>query len=204
VGKSIPELTARNLAFIVLVAATVAAVLAAVVLLARQDDNAPVWIIAPTSQQDGPAQVRVYVNGAVVNPGVYTLDSESRITDALDAAGGITNEGILDGLNLALRVKDEAEYHVLKFGESRPAAVGSSGATTGSGVQPGGLIDLNLASVRLLDTLPGIGPALAEAIVAYRENVRPFRSIAEVQEVPKIGPVTYENMKDLVTVSGVR
>ena len=140
----------------------------------------------------------------MVNPGVYTLDSESRITDALDAAGGITNEGILDGLNLALRVKDEAEYHVLKFGESRPAAVGSSGATTGSGVQPGGLIDLNLASVRLLDTLPGIGPALAEAIVAYRENVRPFRSIAEVQEVPKIGPVTYENMKDLVTVSGVR
>ncbi|RUA19793.1 MAG: hypothetical protein DSY79_12755, partial [Chloroflexi bacterium] len=115
-----------------------------------------------------------------------------------------TNEGILDGLNLALRVKDEAEYHVLKFGESRPAAVGSSGATTGSGVQPGGLIDLNLASVRLLDTLPGIGPALAEAIVAYRKNVRPFQSIAEVQEVPKIGPVTYENIRELVTVTGVR
>ena len=101
-----PELTARNLSFIVLVAATVAAVLAAVVLLARQDDNAPVLIIAPTAQQESPAQVRVYVNGAVVNPGVYTLDSESRITDALDAAGGITAKGILDGLNLALRVKD--------------------------------------------------------------------------------------------------
>lgn len=67
-----PELTARNLSFIVLVAATVAAVLAAVVLLARQDDNAPVRIIAPTSQQDGPAQVKVYVNGAVVNPGGST------------------------------------------------------------------------------------------------------------------------------------
>ena len=199
-----PELTARNLAFIVLVAATVAAVLAAVVLLARQNDNAPVRIIAPASQQEAPAQVRVYVNGAVVSPGVYTLDSESRITDALDAAGGITDEGILDGLNLALRVKDEAEYHVLKFGETPPAASNSTGATGGSGVQPGGLIDLNLASVQLLDTLPGIGPALAQAIVSYRENVRPFQSIAEVQEVPKIGPVTYENIRGLVTVSGVR
>ena len=154
------------MAFIVLVAATVAAVLAAVVLLARQDDNAPVRIIAPTSQQEGPAQVRVYVTGAVVDPGVYTLDPESRITDALDAAGGITDEGILDGLNLALRVKDEAAYHVLKLGETPPAASISTGATGGSGSQPGGLIDLNLASEQLLDTLPGIGPALAEAIVA--------------------------------------
>ena len=68
----------------------------------------------------------------------------------------------------------------------------------------GGLIDLNLASKELLDTLPGIGPALAGAIVSYRENVRPFQSVEEVQEVPKIGPVTYLNIRDLVTVSGVR
>ena len=68
----------------------------------------------------------------------------------------------------------------------------------------GGLIDLNLASVELLDTLPGIGPALAGAIVSYRENVGPFQSIEEIQEVPKIGPVTYLNIRDLVTVSGVR
>jgi competence protein ComEA len=187
-----------------LVAATVAAVLAAVVLIVRQDDNAPVRIIAPTTQDAVPAQVRVYVNGEVVNPGVYTLDSESRITDALDAAGGLTEEGVLDGLNLALRVEDEAEYHVLKLGESPPAASVSSGATAGSDARPGGLIDLNLASAELLDTLPGIGPSLAEAIVSYRENVHPFQSIAEVQEVPKIGPVTYENIRDLVTVAGVR
>jgi competence protein ComEA len=199
-----PELTARNLAFIVLVAATVAAVLAAVILLARQDDNAPIRVIAPTAQDVVPAQVRVYVNGEVVNPGVYTLDSESRITDALAAAGGVTEEGILDGLNLALRVKDEAEYRVLKLGELPPSASGSPEATAGSDAQLGGLIDLNLASVGLLDTLPGIGPALAEAIVSYRENVHPFQSIAEVQEVPKIGPVTYENIRDLVTVTGVR
>jgi|TARA_B100002003_G_scaffold43778_1_gene39100 competence protein ComEA len=63
------------------------------------------------------------------------------------------------------------------------------------------LIDLNTASANLLDTLPGIGPALAQAIIDFRENVHPFQSVVEVQEVQKIGPVTYENMRELVTVS---
>ncbi|MEE8465071.1 MAG: helix-hairpin-helix domain-containing protein [Dehalococcoidia bacterium] len=118
----------------VLVAATVAAVLAAVVLLAGQDDNATIQIIAP---QEVAAQV--------------TASSQTPSQSPL-----------------------------------------------------GGLIDLNLASAGLLETLPGIGPALAEAIVAYRENVRLFQSVSEVQEVPKIGPVTYQNIKDLVAVSGGR
>ncbi len=208
-----PELTARNMAFMVLVAAAVAALLAAVVLLARQDDNAPIRIIAPDSQVnplakplgETPTQVRVYVSGAVVSPGVYTLDPGSRITDALAAAGGVTSEAVLNGLNLALRVRDEAQYHVLKLGETPPAASSLPPAQTqDQAVQAGGLIDLNLASAALLDTLPGIGPALAGAIISYRENVRPFRSVEEIQEVPKIGPVTYRNLRDLVTVSGVR
>ncbi len=128
-----PEATARNIAFAALVIATVAAVLAAVVLLARQNDNAPILIIPP---QDAPAQA------ADSSPPALQAESE-------------------------------------------------------------GLIDLNLASASLLDTLPGIGPALAQAIIDYRENVHPFQSIAEVQEVSKIGPVTYENIRDLITVSGL-
>ncbi len=195
-----PEFNVRNMAIVALTAATVAAVLAAVVLLARQDDNAPIRIIVPESQQAGPTQIRVFVNGAVVSPGVYTLAPDSRITDALAAAGGVTGEANLEGVNLALRVQDQAEYYVPRQGESRPTASAFPMGQT----QPGGLIDLNLASMELLDTLPGIGPALAEAIISYRENVRPFQSIEEVQEVPKIGPVTYRNIRDLVTVTGVR
>ncbi len=195
-----PEFNVRNMAIVALTAATVAAVLAAVVLLARQDDNAPIRIIVPESQQAASTQIRVFVNGAVVSPGVYTLAPDSRITDALAAAGGVTGEANLEGVNLALRVQDQAEYYVPRQGESRPTA-----STLPMGqTQPGGLIDLNLASMELLDTLPGIGPALAEAIISYRENVRPFQSIEEVQEVPKIGPVTYRNIRDLVTVTGVR
>ncbi len=132
-----PEITARNIAFTALVIATIAAVLDAVVLLARQNDNALILIIPP---QEAPAEA-----------------------------------------------------------PAQAAAPGSSPAQT----QIEGLIDLNTAPANLLDTLPGIGPALAQAIVDYRENVRPFQSIAEVQEVSKIGPVTYENIRNLVTVSGL-
>ncbi|HCP24205.1 MAG: hypothetical protein FI717_04955 [SAR202 cluster bacterium] len=192
-----PELTVRNVAFAVLIAASLAAVLAAVALLARQDDNAPISITSPTSQA-APSQVRVFVNGAVASPGVYTLAPDSRITDALDAAGGATGEADLTGVNLALRLRDEAEYYFPKVGEAPP-----QGSVLGQG-QTGGLIDLNLAPPELLETLPGIGPVLAGAIVTYREDVRPFQSIEEVQQVPKIGPVTYENIRTLVTVSGVQ
>ena len=95
--------------------------MAAVFLLARQNDNSPGQIIAPSSTQSAHAQVRVFVTGSVVNPGVYTLDSNSRITDALSAARGVTGEATLDGVNLALRVKGEAEYYVPQLGEIPPA-----------------------------------------------------------------------------------
>jgi len=95
--------------------------LAAVFLLAGQNDNSPVKIIAPSSTQSDHAQVRVFVNGAVVNPGVCTFDSNSRITGALSAAGGVTGETTLDGVNVALRVIDETEYYVLQLGETPPA-----------------------------------------------------------------------------------
>jgi len=158
-------------------------VLVAVLLFASQNDNAPIRIIAPNAISDAnqdPAEVRVYVSGAVTSPGVYTLDSEDRITDAVAATGGVTADGVLDGLNLALRVTDEAEYYVPKLGESPPISAKVPASTTGSAGQTGGLINLNSTSVEILDTLPGIGPVLAQAIVDYRENVRSFQSIAEI------------------------
>ena len=196
-----PELTARNIAFVALMAASVAAMLAAAVLFARQDDNAPIRVITPESQQTTPTPVRVFVNGAVVNPGVYTLAPDSRVTDALDAAGGVTADADIDGVNLALIVDNQEEYYVPKMGETPPE---DSNLQQFQTQNQGELIDLNLASAALLDTLPGIGPVLAGAIVSYREDVHPFSSIEEIQEVPKIGPVTYQNIRDLVTVSGVR
>ena len=84
----VPELNARHVAFIGLRVAPIATVLAASFLLARQNDNSPVQIIAPSSTQSAHTQVRVFANEAVINPGVYTLASNTRITAALSAAGG--------------------------------------------------------------------------------------------------------------------
>jgi competence protein ComEA len=95
---------------------------------------------------------------------------------------------------------DNASILIIPPSEA-PAQAGESNLP-GSQASTEGLIDLNTASAGLLDTLPGIGPALAQAIIDYRENVHPFQSIAEAQEVPKIGPVTFQNMRELVTVSG--
>ena len=116
----VPELNARNVAFMALRVPTIAAVLAAVFLLARQNDNSPGQIIAPSSTQSAHAQVRVFVHWAVVNPVVYTLNSNSQITDPLSAAGGVTGETTLDGVNPALRVIDEAEYYAPQLGETPP------------------------------------------------------------------------------------
>ena len=111
--------------------------------MARQNDNSPVQIIAPSSTQSAHAQVRVFVNGSVVNPGVYTLDSNSRITDALSAAGGVTGEATLDGGNLALRIKGEAEYYVPQLGETHPAtsSLFKDGGSLGVSVGPRALDD---------------------------------------------------------------
>jgi competence protein ComEA len=192
-----------------------ALVLAAVVLLSRQNGVAPIRIVAPPPSTQValppvPQEIRVYVSGAVVNPGVYSLGPDDRIADAIAAAGGETNDAESTGLNLAARVRDEARYHVPKAGEEPPPPQ----ARSQGGVQPegargiaqagGGPIDLNLASTGLLETLPGIGPALASAIVDYREGNGPFRSVDEIVDVPRIGPATLNNIRDLVTVSGSR
>ena len=112
-----------------------------------------------------------------------------------------TVAAVLAAVVLLARQNDNAPILIIPPQEStaQAAAPGSSPAQT----QTEGLIDLNTASVNLLDTLPGIGPALAQAIIDFRENVHRFRSVAEVQEVPKIGPVTYENIRGLITVSGL-
>ena len=118
----VPELNARNVAFMALRVPTIAAVLAAVFLLALQNDNSPGQIIAPSSTQSAHAQVRVFVTGSVVNPGISTLDSNSRITDeALSAAGCVTGEATIDGVSLFLRVKGEAEYYVPQLVETPQA-----------------------------------------------------------------------------------
>jgi competence protein ComEA len=213
-------LSYRTVAVAFLAAVATALVLGAVVLLVRRDDNAAIQILLPTPEVRAAAPgtsgappvdrgmtpaMSVYVSGAVRNPGVYPLGEDARLADALAAAGGATGDAQLESINLARRVRDEEHYHIPRVGETPPPAPNTAGGqalapVASASEEDGGLIDLNSASEALLDTLPGIGKTLASAIVAYRELNGPFSSVEEIINVPRIGPATYEKIRDLVTV----
>ena len=134
------------------------------------------------------------------------MEEGERLADSLAAAGGATAEGQLSCVNLALRVQDEAHFHVPGPGEPCPVlseAEGQALSTSTAGSQGDTRIDLNTASEEDLKTLPGIGEVKARAIVGYRERNGPFQSIEDIIQVNGIGPAIYEGIRDLVRVNGV-
>ena len=147
-----------------------------------------------------PQTITVHVAGAVNNPGVYRLRYGSRINDAVVAAGGATTTANLDVINLATVLNEGEQIYVPKRGEKphtitgRPQVGGGAtgGASNGgaSGVNGGALstININLASVVELEQLPGVGPATAKAIVAYREKNGAFQRVEDLLKVRGIGP----------------
>lgn len=150
----------------------------------------------PPSQEASPTPytMRVYVSGAVLHPDVYLLPQDSIVKDAVEAAGGATGEADLERINLALPVSDGLQVHVPRQGEdSLP-------------VQPpsrlpamGGKVNINTADAAALESLPGIGPALAQRIIEYRQAHGPFERIEDVMDVSGIGTATFEGMEDLIT-----
>lgn len=148
-----------------------------------------------------PPIITVHVAGSVKNPGVYRLKYGSRINDGIVAAGGATSAANLDVINLATVLNEGEQIYVPKRGEkphtitNRPQLGGGGGAAgglngvggaTGSGVLQ--LININLASVVELEQLPGVGPATAKAIVAYREKNGAFLKVEDLLKVRGIGP----------------
>ncbi|WP_240617691.1 helix-hairpin-helix domain-containing protein [Pseudarthrobacter sp. AG30] len=155
----------------------------------------------------GGGQVVVHVTGAVGSPGVIRLRQGSRVDDAIVAAGGPAADADVDRLNLALVLEDGQKIQVPKVGEPLPSAQGTgsaggpdtAGPVAGSG-QPGGKINLNTASVAELDTLPKVGPVLAQRIVDWRKDHGPFKSVEELDAVDGVGPKMLESLLPLVTV----
>jgi len=143
-----------------------------------------------------PRPVQVYVSGAVTHPDVYELPPESIIKDAIETAGGATSEADLDRINLALSVADGQHIYVPHQGEeSPPISPPTEPPYTASG-QAGSKININTASQSEIETLPGIGPSRAQGII----DDRPYNSIEDIQKVPGIGEVTFQKLKDLITV----
>jgi len=149
----------------------------------------PTQLASPT-----PYTLRVYVSGAVHNPDVYTLPQDSIVKDAIAAAGGPTEEADLERINLALLVSDGQQVHVPREGEDNPPAQSPSGLSA-----PGAKVNINTAGSDLLESLPGIGPALAQRIIDHRQTHGPFDRIEDVMEVSGIGNAIFESIQDLIT-----
>ena len=145
-----------------------------------------------------PAPIRVYVSGAVRQAAVYRLPAGSIVEDAIEAAGGPAPDAALDRINLALELRDQQQVYVPTYGEE--SALPPISGNTGTDSAREGLIDINTATAETLEMLPRIGPATAQKIVAYREANGPFANVADLQDVPGIGPATLDGLKDLVTV----
>ncbi len=180
----------------------------------------PVEMVSSASPTAGPAPpnvdgpVIVSVAGLVHKPGLVTLAPGARIADALTAAGGALDGADLIGLNMARRVADGEQIIVgIVAAPGQPAAMGSSissgsattgqaesSSTAGTTPAPGGLVDLNAATVEELDKLPGIGPVTAAAITAWRDANGRFTSVDQLGDVDGIGPARLEKLRDLVRV----
>ncbi len=143
--------------------------------------------------------VYVHVYGAVVHPGLYRLDEGARVVDVIAAAGGLTPEADRTAVNLARRLTDGEQLRLPAVGEAPGSGtVGASGAPPG--IASDGRVNLNTADVAALDTLPRIGPALAQRIVQWREDNGAFTSVDDLLSVPGIGDKMLDGLRDLVTV----
>lgn len=140
------------------------------------------------------APLRVYVSGAVHQPAVYELAPDSIVADALTAAGGAAPDADLDQINLALEVQDQQHVYVPRQGETMAVPAGSR---MGEVV---GLININTATAADLEQLPRIGPVMAQQIVDYREANGPFTRIEDIQDVPNVGPATFEAIREQICV----
>ncbi|MBI9114385.1 ComEA family DNA-binding protein [Sanguibacter sp. YZGR15] len=148
------------------------------------------------------ATVLVHVAGNVVTPGVVEIPAGSRVLDAIEAAGGATGLADTGAVNLAREVVDGEQVYVPQAGEVPPVVpgAGTTGPGGGPGQAAGGVVDLNTATVDDLDTLPGIGPALAARIVGWRDANGPFTSVDQLTDVSGIGPKVLDEVRDLVSV----
>jgi competence protein ComEA len=159
----------------------------------------PTVVPTPTATaMPTPAPIVVFVSGEVLSPGVYTLPPESRVVDAIEAAGGLTTDADASAVNQAIILEDGMQIHVPEIGEvATPLPLSGDDS---SGAESSGKININTATPEELDTLPGIGPALAEAIIRHRETNGVFESVEQLVDVPGIGDATLAEIRELVTV----
>ena len=143
------------------------------------------------------AAIFVHILGAVAVPGLYELHEGDRAVDAVAAAGGFVEGADQSQLNLARFVTDGEQIVVPLIGAAPPPA---PGAGAGGGAVVAGKVNINTADAAALETLPRVGPAMAERIIAWREANGRFTAVEDLMSVTGVGEKTFDSLKDLVTV----
>ena len=153
---------------------------------------------AAVNQND---MIPVYLVGSVKHPGVYQVARGSYLYELVDAAGGLTDHAARGSINLAFRIdtnqmirlpsQDEVQQDPL---QADPAVYPSESGDT--------QIDINRAALEELDSLPGVGPSTAQAIISYRDKNGPFKAIEELMKVPGIKESRFNALKDLICITG--
>ncbi len=165
--------------------------------------------ISSQNNRESEETVVVHVIGEVNNPGVVTLPEGSRIIDAINMAGGKTEEADLSKINLAYIVEDGTQIYIPRINEDlNQVNLISDGAGVGvvitdSNVEENEVdskVNINTASKEKLETLPGVGETTAQKIIDYREANGKFKTIEDIKNVSGIGDAKYESLKDKITV----
>ncbi len=160
-------------------------------LISAPPRSHPIQLLPPPT----PRPIHAHICGAVVNPGVYALGQDAMVQDAVDAAGGSLDEAYLEAVNLAERVSDGQRIFI----PLRQSVRAQEDPPTNLSLYDT-LVNINTATAPELEQLPGIGPVLAEKIVAYRESHGPFASPEGIMLVTGIGEAKFEALKDLIRV----
>lgn len=163
-------------------------------VLEKGPEESPIEVNALLEEQ------KVHVAGAVKKPGVYSFQDKDRVEDVLALAEPLP-EADLDALNLAAYLRDEQRIYVpFRLEDSAGNSIGSTGSFVSNGaLGEKGKLNLNTAGKEELMTLPGIGPAIAERIINYRDTQGPFKSVEDLKNVSGIGDKKFEDLKDRVT-----
>ncbi|MFJ7854291.1 helix-hairpin-helix domain-containing protein [Peribacillus frigoritolerans] len=151
-----------------------------------------------------PEIIKVDVKGAVKSPGIFTAQAGDRVIDLISAAGSFTEKADTDKVNFAQIIEDQMVIYVPEIGEEDKGdleniQVGTSGDAITKGTS-GGVVNLNTATQEDLQTLTGIGPSKANAILEYRETIGKFKEVDELKQVTGIGDKTFERLRDSISV----
>ena len=153
-------------------------------------------------------KIVIHVIGAIKKPGVVKVQEGSRIEDVIEVAGGLTEDADITNVNLAYILEDGVKLRIPSVNDEEISQEEYISDESGEGIilsentskNSGGLVNINTATQSELETLNGIGPAIAEKIIEYREKNGKFKSIEDIKNVGGIGKNKYENIKDYIKV----